>query len=260
MKRGAPVSCARHGEGVATFVCRHLSSTVGAGFFTAGDFEAHARPDAWCARCEEVVDAEDGWNDVSEAFAAFEWRCSGCYDELRARNEWAEPPAVPDTFTCESCSETHVGLPHDVEASVSVLSEAALKAARCTSETCEYDGGQLIRVCLELPIIGGSGPLVYGVWVSLSDASFKEFVEHQTSPRRFLDGPYFGRFASALPDWPTTVSLKTRVHLRPSGLRPVLELEPTAHPLAVAQREGITRDRHRALVLPLLHQAASSTG
>ena len=37
--------------------------------------------------------------------------------------------------------------------------------------------------------------------------------------------------------------MKTRVHLRDDGARPYIELEPTDHPLAVEQRNGITADR-----------------
>ena len=42
---------------------------------------------------------------------------------------------------------------------------------------------------------------------------------------------------------PSTENLKTRVHLRDDGVRPYIELEPTNHPLAIAQRNGITVDR-----------------
>ncbi|MGW1264432.1 DUF2199 domain-containing protein [Streptomyces drozdowiczii] len=34
----------------------------------------------------------------------------------------------------------------------------------------------------------------------------------------------------------TTLNLKTRVHTRPVGDRPFVELEPTDHPLAIEQR------------------------
>ena len=46
-----------------------------------------------------------------------------------------------------------------------------------------------------------------------------------------------------LPLYPSTENLKTRVHLRDDGVRPYIELEPTDHPLAVEQRNGITVDR-----------------
>ncbi len=39
----------------------------------------------------------------------------------------------------------------------------------------------------------------------------------------------------------------------PVGERPNVELEPTAHPLAIAQQKGITRAELRALVGKLMH-------
>jgi hypothetical protein len=50
------------------------------------------------------------------------------------------------------------------------------------------------------------------------------------------------------------VYLKTDVHLRPLNKRPLVELEPTDHPLAVEQRNGITMARVREIVEPLLHR------
>jgi len=48
-----------------------------------------------------------------------------------------------------------------------------------------------------------------------------------------------GWLNAELPLYPSTVNLKTKVHLRDDGVRPSIELEPTDHPLAVEQREGI---------------------
>ncbi|HXN55442.1 MAG TPA: DUF2199 domain-containing protein [Myxococcales bacterium] len=64
-----------------------------------------------------------------------------------------------------------------------------------------------------------------------------------------LKGPYFGWFMNYLPGYPSTLWLKTRAHLRPAPLRPVLELEPTDHPLALEQRNGISIDRFREIAL-----------
>ena len=43
------------------------------------------------------------------------------------------------------------------------------------------------------------------------------------------------------------------VHQRPPGLRPTLELEPTDHPLAVHQREGIRVYDLIAILQPFFH-------
>jgi hypothetical protein len=42
------------------------------------------------------------------------------------------------------------------------------------------------------------------------------------------------------------------VHLRGGGIRPFIELEPTDHPLAIEQREGISLERVKELAALLL--------
>jgi len=39
------------------------------------------------------------------------------------------------------------------------------------------------------------------------------------------------------------MNLKCKVHLRDDGIRPLIELEPTKHPLALEQQEGISMER-----------------
>ena len=71
---------------------------------------------------------------------------------------------------------------------------------------------------------------------------------------REAEEPMFGWLAVDLPTYePSTLSLKTMVHTRPLGLRPFVVLEPTDHPLAVEQREGITLARVQAIAEQLLH-------
>jgi hypothetical protein len=53
--------------------------------------------------------------------------------------------------------------------------------------------------------------------------------------------------------YPDTENLKTLVHLRNDGIRPFIELEPTAHPLAIEQREGITVERLIEICEAMMH-------
>ena len=80
------VECTRHGIRHATFLCGHLVAGVAQGFFTSEPNPGDPRPDAWCRRCEEMVQAEGEWNDRSEAKASIKMACDGCYDEVRQRN------------------------------------------------------------------------------------------------------------------------------------------------------------------------------
>jgi len=115
---------------------------------------------------------------------------------------------------------------------------------RLTSNTCIVDRQHFfIRGCLELPVHGAEENFVWGVWMSLSEANFERFIAAFEESKRSHIGPFVGWLSAELPLYPSTENLKTRAHLRDDGIRPFIELEPTGHPLAVEQRNGITVDR-----------------
>lgn len=120
------------------------------------------------------------------------------------------------------------------------------RASRCelTSNTCVIDGKLFfVRGCIEIPVAQTNEPFIYGAWVSLSEQSYDDFVGCLDASRRAHIRPFFGWLSAELALYPSTENLKTRVHLRDNGIRPYIELEPTDHPLAVEQRNGITSDR-----------------
>jgi hypothetical protein len=47
--------------------------------------------------------------------------------------------------------------------------------------------------------------------------------------------------------------MKTMLHTRALGLRPLIELEPTDHPLAVEQRSGVRLARVREIAERMYH-------
>ncbi len=73
----------------------------------------------------------------------------------------------------------------------------------------------------------------WGVWTSLSRDNFARTLDIWEREGR--------------------ESEQTMVQTRPLGLRPLVELEPTDHPLAVEQREGITVARVQSIAEQLLH-------
>ncbi|HEX8410599.1 MAG TPA: hypothetical protein VF883_17170 [Thermoanaerobaculia bacterium] len=81
------IVCDVHGASAPAYVCQHLVTGKGLGFFAAADIE-NARPDAWCSACETTRISEGGeWNDRSEEFAGITVICAFCYDRARERNE-----------------------------------------------------------------------------------------------------------------------------------------------------------------------------
>jgi hypothetical protein len=108
---------------------------------------------------------------------------------------------------------------------------------------------------VEIPILD-DGVFAWGIWVSLSRASFERSCELWQDPKRVSEPTYFGWFCNSLPGYPETLHLKTAVHSREVGVRPYIELEATDHPLAVEQGNGITMARVRQIAEQMHHYAA----
>jgi hypothetical protein len=137
-------------------------------------------------------------------------------------------------------------------------SEGERENSAMTEDQCElvtHEGVHFfIHALLHIPIKGSDNVFTWGVWCSLSEASYLEVSDNWENSERTKMGPYFGWLCSQIPEYPDTLYLKTHVHQRDVGLRPLAELEPTMHPLAVHQREGIPLEQLNRMVSILYHQ------
>jgi hypothetical protein len=151
-------------------------------------------------------------------------------------------------FSCSKCGEVHEGVPgFGWDYPVSYIAvPVAERSSRCalTSDTCAIDDAQFfVRGCLEIPVHGETDPFVWGVWASVSRSSFAQFLGVYDASKRSEVGPFFGWLESHIWLYPDTINLKSRVHLRDHGVRPFIELQPTEHPLAREQKEGLDARR-----------------
>ena len=164
-------------------------------------------------------------------------------------------------FRCAECEEWHEGMPSFGASAPSYYYSIpeTEREERCllTSETCIVDDEFFfVRGCIEIPVIGTTEPYTWGAWVSLSNKSFDEFVSTFDAPNRSELGPYFGWLSTEFRVYPSPQNLKTHVHIREPGLRPLIELEPTDHPLAIEQRAGITVERVAEIYAAYMHRSA----
>lgn len=162
-------------------------------------------------------------------------------------------------FKCSCCGEIHEGSPsfsfrapayYDQLDAVQQREIATLDADTCTIRDGEHVDF-FVRACLEVPIHGIESPFLWGVWVSLSEASFKRYLDTWDAPD--LNDSYFGWFSNQLPFYPDTINLKTQAHPRAGGNRPTLELEPTGHPLAIDFATGISVERAQEIAEAVMH-------
>jgi hypothetical protein len=107
-----------------------------------------------------------------------------------------------------------------------------------TRNTCVIDNAEFfIRGVLELPVHEQDQTFGFGVWDSQAKEDFLCYQEH---PDTEDIGPFMGWLCTEIKVFAPTLNLKTRAHFQGRGQRPTIELEPTNHPLAVVQREGIS--------------------
>ena len=163
------------------------------------------------------------------------------------------------TFTCSCCGETFEGPPlfwhFEAPASWSSLSLEEQEAmGQLSSDQCIInEEDYFVHGLVEIPILGSDEVFAWGVWVSLSKANFDRACDLWEDENRISEPPYFGWLCNSVPGYPDSLHLKTRVHTRALGQRPFVELEPTDHPLAVEQRDGITWDRVREIAEMMYH-------
>lgn len=161
-------------------------------------------------------------------------------------------------FKCAVCEAWHEGMP-----SFGTLAPhyyhgvpEAERATRCVlnDDLCIVDDEYFfVRARLNIPVEGTEEPFSWGVWVSLSEKNFDDYVEHFEARDRSHLGPYFGWLSTGLTLYPDTVNLRTQVYPRNDGQRPLVELEATDHPLSIEQRDGISLARLADIYAAMMH-------
>jgi hypothetical protein len=150
-------------------------------------------------------------------------------------------------FRCHTCGQVHDELP-DIGADYpdhwfDIPEAERERRVLWNSDTCVVDGEAFyIRGVIDIPVHGQAEPFGWGVWVSQKKENFETYLANYESA---TIGPFFGwlgtRIAQYLPD--DTTHLKTMAHFRGGGLRPLIKVQPTEHPLAVHQRDGVTLEQ-----------------
>ncbi|WP_069160553.1 DUF2199 domain-containing protein [Nocardia altamirensis] len=161
------------------------------------------------------------------------------------------------TFRCGSCDQQHDGPPfaYAVPAPAYWSSDLEQRPGNVLeAEQCKIGDHFFLRARLVLPVLDAEEDFEWGVWISVSAPSYDRIVEMWGNPDRAEEPPYFGWLSNELPLYePSTLELKTKLHTQPLGIRPLVELEPTDHPLAVEQRTGVTMARVREIAEWHLH-------
>lgn len=171
-------------------------------------------------------------------------------------------------YTCSCCGEVHHDLPDLVceqpQYTLGITGRERRKRVKLSSDLCALDGKHFfVRCVLRIPIIGEDSDFGWGVWVSASRINFKTYAKtlryNNVFAKLFLRNkevdiePWMGWLANSLPHYENTCKVKALVLPQSDDTRPLVELEPSDHPLAVHQRDGMPKELAINLAEKVLH-------
>lgn len=146
------------------------------------------------------------------------------------------------SYTCASCGEEHNDLPAIGSAAPFQWSSEYEKDMNSllTSDLCLIEGRDyFVRGVIQIPIHNNEQTFDWGVWVSQKKENFELYRDHFNDGVQI--GPFFGWLSTKIDYYSEeTLNLKTMAHFSSNGRRPLIVVEPTDHPLALDQRDGIS--------------------
>ena len=156
------------------------------------------------------------------------------------------------SYNCSCCGEVKIGIPSfDTQAPVQFYSiELKEQEHRCqlTTDTCVIDREYFfVKGCLEIPIIDIEEKLVINSWLSLSEKNFNLFLDLYEVANRDHHEPMGGWFSTSFWPYTDTSNLQGQIFFRNDGIRPLIRLVESNHPLSLAQRKGLTQDKLREI-------------
>ena len=82
----AQTTCERHGTQPYALICVHLAEATSLSYFLIEE-EPGEPAQAWCAACDQVLEAESGWTDRADDQAYWKLFCKECFDETLERHQ-----------------------------------------------------------------------------------------------------------------------------------------------------------------------------
>jgi|KBSSwiStaDraftv2_1062776.scaffolds.fasta_scaffold361619_2 hypothetical protein len=166
------------------------------------------------------------------------------------------------SYRCNTCGETHEGLPFTWGPAVPDRYYAIPAAEReqrveLSSDQCIIDGTEFFVLGrLEISVLDSENNFYWLAWVSLTEDDFARVYELWHTSGRESEPPFSGFLNSELPCYSeSTLTLAAQLVTQPVGERPLIELERSYHPLAVEQRSGITIARVQEIAEKCIHGA-----
>lgn len=157
-------------------------------------------------------------------------------------------------FTCAGCGERHKGLfdiafdypdpwngPTEKEHNSAVRQAYDEGRDFLSEDFCVMGEHRFVRCILPLRLIGTNESFAFGVWGSLSQARFDDYLEVFDTPNGSSFGPAFSWLMNRLPQ-ASIPAVRTQMRGQDGRQRPILEISDEGHPFFQKQVDGLTYD------------------
>ena len=167
----------------------------------------------------------------------------------------------PFEFKCSQCGEFHKDWPaiaYDAPWQYHTLTEQEKdEIAHLRSDMCiinwDDQTDRFIRTVLQMPVNDFELTLEYGVWVSVSEQSFKNYDEN--FDRTDYEAGCFGWLCSKLEGYKDTLQIPTDVIINAGSQRPILQLHKNhEHPLVADFYQGISKEEAEHRIHQIMKQ------
>jgi hypothetical protein len=162
-------------------------------------------------------------------------------------------------FTCRVCGEKHpLPLSYSIKAPLSAKaipedeleSRVLLNVDQCVIDQREF----FLRGRVPIPVHGLEEPFVWGVWAEISPKNFLRSAELWSAQGREAEPVFDGYLNSVIEPYGDTYNLLVEVRTQAVGVRPNFVVKDVEHPLAIEQREGISRERVQEIAEMMWHR------
>ena len=176
---------------------------------------------------------------------------------------WKKKKTTPPAggYRCPDCGQIHTNWPalaFDAPSHYHMLNKTDRRnIARLDSDFCEIrhedQTDRFIRVTLNQRVLDNCEDLNYGLWVSLSEKSYRDYWEHYNDDDHITQ--YFGWLCSGLPEYDSTMSIPCTVFTQPDGQRPeIVPHEDHDHPFVRDYHHGISKAEAERRVAAMLER------
>ena len=163
-------------------------------------------------------------------------------------------------YICSICGNEHNYLPRDMayhrpagyfDVPPDERERRVWFDAEQNPDLCVIDGSQFyLRGVLAVPIQDEADEFRWGTWVKVDEKDFRHYFQLWNETDVSNEPTFRGYLSGGVRDFADSDELEVTVELQSNNQRPRLEVVLETHPLAIAQRCGVTLEDVHTFVLP----------